>query len=90
MAGEATYAALLDTCKMMLRLVEGENLDEKFGGEATILRDVIARSDGISNDGDRICMRCEGLGWVLDPDEPEISEDAQIPCPNCEGSGYID
>ena len=37
---------LLETCEMMLRLIEGEDLDEKFDGEATILRDIIAKAKG--------------------------------------------
>ena len=35
---------LLDTCEMMLRLMEGENLDEKFDGETEILRDAVKRA----------------------------------------------
>jgi hypothetical protein len=37
---------LLEACKMMLRLMEGENLDEKFDGEAEILRDAILKAEG--------------------------------------------
>lgn len=36
---------LLDACKMMLRLLEGENLDEKFDGEAEVLRDAITKAE---------------------------------------------
>ena len=35
---------LLEACSMMLRLMEGENLDEAFDGEAEILRTAIAKA----------------------------------------------
>jgi len=35
-----------------------------------------------------ICVYCEGLGRVLDMEEP-IDSDGEMPCPACEGSGYI-
>lgn len=34
-----------------------------------------------------ICLRCKGLGRVLDVEAPELSE-GEMPCPACEGSGY--
>ena len=37
---------LLEACEMMLRLIEGENLDEKFDGETEVLRDAIAKAEG--------------------------------------------
>lgn len=39
-----TAPDLLAACEMMLRLMEGENLDEKFDGEAEVLRDAIAKT----------------------------------------------
>ena len=39
---------LLESCKTMLRLLEGENLDEKFSGETEILKDAINKAEGRS------------------------------------------
>ena len=42
----ASAPDLLGACQMMLRLIEGENLDEKFDGEAEILREAISQAEG--------------------------------------------
>ena len=41
----AAAPALYEALKMMLRLIEGENLDEKFDGEAEVLREALAQAD---------------------------------------------
>ena len=40
----AAAPELLEACEMMLRLAEGETLDEAFPGEIDILRDAINRT----------------------------------------------
>jgi len=40
------HDVLLEACKMMLRLIEGESLDERFDGEAECLRAAIAKATG--------------------------------------------
>jgi len=39
---DAAAPDLLEACKMMLRLIEGEELEERFDGETTVLRAAIA------------------------------------------------
>jgi len=48
--GKNISTELLEACEMSLRILEGENLDEKFDGEAEVLRDVIARAKGEKDD----------------------------------------
>ena len=42
----ATSPEMLLTLEMMLRLIEGEELEERYDGETTILRDIIAQAKG--------------------------------------------
>ena len=48
---ESLFPELLAACRMSLRLLEDEGLDEKFDGEATILRDVIERAEVVEGGG---------------------------------------
>jgi len=42
----AAAPELLETCKMMLWLIESEQWEKRFDGETTILRTAIAKAEG--------------------------------------------
>lgn len=45
-SASAAAPEMLEALRMMLRLMEGENLDEQFDGEAEVLRDALAKAEG--------------------------------------------
>lgn len=42
----AAAPELLAACQVAIAMMEGDNLDEKFDGEAEVIRDAIARATG--------------------------------------------
>lgn len=36
------------------------------------------------------CKRCNGEMRIKDYEEPFASEDGKMPCPDCEGEGFIE
>lgn len=44
-----THDGLVGALQVMLRLLEGENLDEKFDGEAEVVRAALASAEGVAN-----------------------------------------
>lgn len=87
MTNAVTRTELIDTLEMMLRLIEGEDLDEKFGGEAEIVRDVIARTETEDVYDGTTCPNCGSVnikGDAFDPQEgPRLAYSRSCNCGDC-------